>query len=211
MADAPLFLEDLPEEGKIVLTHKSGTWTSYSVADLSLSGQATFGAPLEDYNDRQQEFLNKWSTVAGTIGIDLPISSVKNLEQTVQSWNSSDGPNISVEMTFITLSDNDTTAAKATSLSSLVFPRSLDRTIGALGRPAGYANGLQGDGGVAGTFMLEMGSWFRAPYLILVSADLTYSSQQTRSGQPLWCTVGCTLEPYRMITEDVYLDWFLKR
>ena len=210
--EAPLYLDTIPLAGKVKLIHldagSTRFWESWMTSDLQLSASASYGAPLADYNQSKNDRLNLFAVVGATLGLDAPIDTLATQEQTVLTWNGTDGPVFNIEMLFISLDDDAATEEKAVSLSQLVHPR---RNGVNLDRPAGYRFGRKEDsGGVNGTFTLKIGEYLRVRHLVLTGADPTFSSQRTRKKEPLFARVSCTLQPYRTITEDEYRSWFTR-
>lgn len=72
--------------------------------------------------------------------------------------------------------------------------------------PGGYAP--QGTT-AKGTYMLEIGTWFRATELILQDASMELSKERMPNGHALWATVTVTLTPWRLCTQQEYQRYFL--
>ena len=205
-------------------------WTSYVVDDLALSASAEYAAPFADLAASVRERANKVQAGAGGVISLLQErgwwpkddaaaqtalnTSLGSYAQSILHWNSSERPTFQVSMHFVTWRNEHVgtkgVTRRATELASMPLPGISSATDGhTMTRPAGY-NTSENDRGVQGTFTLEIGTWFRARKLVLQSANLNMSKERTTLGEPLYATVECELVPYRMVSYDEYLGWFLK-
>lgn len=60
-----------------------------------------------------------------------------------------------------------------------------------------------------GTYMLEIGTWFRANGLILQDASVELSKERMPNGHALWAVVTVTLTPWRLCTQSEFQQYFL--
>ena len=91
--------------------------------------------------------------------------------------------------------------------------KSITDGVTVMSRPAGYYGINQRDGGrtaIVGGFTLAIGTWMLVRNLVFRDASIDISKEQTTAGEPLFCTVNCQLEPYKAISWDEFLGWFLK-
>ena len=59
-----------------------------------------------------------------------------------------------------------------------------------------------------GVWFLNIGDWFIADNLTLVGANLTFSKERTKYGDPLMATVDCSFQPFRDISSDEFKAYF---
>lgn len=60
-----------------------------------------------------------------------------------------------------------------------------------------------------GTYMLEIGTWFRASGLVLQDVSMELSKERMPNGHALWAVVTVTLTPWRLCTQEEYQQYFL--
>lgn len=60
-----------------------------------------------------------------------------------------------------------------------------------------------------GTYMLEIGTWFRATGLILQDASIELSKERMPNGHALWAVVTVTLTPWRLCTQAEFQQYFI--
>ena len=185
---------------------------SWITGDFQINLSAAYTAPFEDVLETAQEWIGKATIIGGEVELADTVrerlESARTRENTTYTWSNSDRPSFSVPLTFISVGDNDRPQDLAMSLGALTQPGIRGNgTNPTLQPPAGYRASLQD--GTRGTFDLELGNWFKASELVLVDAPVTLSAQRMENNQPLYATVDVTLEPYRTISEEELLGYFM--
>lgn len=84
-----------------------------------------------------------------------------------------------------------------------------------IGQVAPFGFGLVMDNGqllpkANTTCSLKIGKWFRAMGLVIDSVNPTFSREVTPDGFPLYARCSVTLSPYRMITAQEMMDYFIE-
>lgn len=191
-------------------------WISFVQDDFQVGVSADFSAPFEDFLESTSQLIGKvdvatkgkLAEVAESLGAN--IESARTRENTTYTWISSERPSFSVPLVFLATDPRQTPQYEAVSLAKLCMPRiQEDSANPTLLRPAGYRSGGQGSGNAPdGTFTLEIGNWFEASGLVLRDAQLSLSAQRTANGQPLYAEVQATLEPYRLVSEQEFEQYF---
>lgn len=132
-------------------------------------------------------------------------------------WNSSDKPQFTIEYKIYNQSSADSVDPKR---GALFLAKNLQKgVLPTKGKPSPTRKGLfykaplgykfAGKGGVRGTVMLEVGTWFKAGGLVIRNTNFTPSIQVMKSGQPLFVTGSVTLEPYQLISYDEFVKYFI--
>ena len=195
-------------------------WTSYiDGEDFQFNINAEYAAPWEDILAERNENIATGSTLlnqgAALLGSDahVPVQTISNQLMSTLQWTSSERPSFDITMYFINFDDeNDNPEREAVELESLTLPRGAENDEGSLTLrpPGGYSNGgVSGNQRVTGTWTLQMGRWFRAPYLVLENAVMTQSQLRTPMNKPLYAEVNVQLRPYQIITEREFRDYFI--
>lgn len=130
------------------------------------------------------------------------------LEQTRKIWNNSGIPQLSISLAFYGLrSGEDRPIDKVRALYSSLFPtKAADSFI--VNAPLGYKF-IEGKTlEASGTLELFIGKYFHAKGLVATSANFTPSIEVMRDGSPLYMSGDITLESYKMVTYEEFLQWF---
>lgn len=194
-------------------------WRSWIQEDFQISLASNYSAPFEDMLESATQRIGQGDIITQggfteffEENFNLNIESGRTPQAFTYTWSSSERPSFSVPMVFVTTSiDNNPQGnpqAAAARLAALCLPGLEDATFT---RPGGYTPGPKGSGAdrsPGGTFSLEIGTWFRAPGLVLLSADMTVSQQRMSNGWPLYAEVTANFEPYRLISEEEFLNFF---
>lgn len=123
-------------------------------------------------------------------------------ELTRNNWTGSERPSFQVNVALIALKDDEenNVIRRSNQMMRFVFP---DRKKGLFVAPLGY-----NPGNAQGTVSLEIGKWFKADRLIVMSADFVHSKVCLKSGRPLYSTGTITLQPYQAITYREFQAYF---
>lgn len=149
--------------------------------------------------------IDSVSRVARITGNDTEMS----LQQTRKVWQESRAPQLSIEMTFWNIGDEnpaDRPITKVARIYSALFPSRRKGTF-LVRSPLGYKFTNE-NGDAVGTLYLSIGQWFKAGGLVMLDANFTPSLEISSDGTPLYYTGTVTLEPHRMITYEEFLGWF---
>jgi len=174
-----------------------------------IGGGNEFSTPLDV--SIQNEKLNRIIKVVKAVGGIQP----KLFVQTTKTWESSQTPNFTINMTFVAIRKDDDVRVPVRSLLSTVYPVG---TYGFMSAPLGYKLGaiealkklVSGQGKKAaaqvvtpvGTIFCEIGRWFRAPNQVARSVDFTFSKEVHSNGTPLYASGSISFEPFRAISFD---------
>lgn len=197
-------------EAVIRLTHmQTGKqFKSYISQNFTISGSATYSSPFEAYLQQKSDTLNQVSAAVNTAGFNLPQQKLSIRGNTVLMWQSSDRPSFQITMLFLTVNSGNKTMQLASELASMVFPRTKGQSMtDFLEAPGGFKVGESGK--AEGTWMLELGTWFRAADLVLVSTAMDIAKERTNTGQPVYVAVDCNLQPYTNVSENEFKNYFL--
>ena len=222
---AILYLDGLINNphGKATLTHfppspnPPRVWTSFiDSEDFQFSINSEYESPWENLaegiNERINQGITGLNVVTGGDG-HVPIVTLTSKRLTTMQWTHSERPTFDITMYFINFDDeNSNPEREAVALESLTLPRGAlnNEDSLTLSPPGGYSNGsIGGNRRVTGTYMLQMGTWFRAPDLILENAVMTISPLRTPANKPLYCEVNVQLRPYQLLTERDFQDYFI--
>lgn len=211
----------LPEQGRM--------FRSFIMDNLTIAGSANFTTPFED---AMQGGLDKVNNTAAAASIAMDTSAAmqyKSIGQTLSMYQSSDRPTFGISMIFLTTRKNQGNDQKAIELASMVYPET-----GAVNEAYASGNAPSGDihsdsvgltdqlkppgnyrpvnGKPGGTWMLELGNWFRATELILLSSSLEVSKERVHgTDEALYSVVQCVLQPATAITGTMFRRYFRSR
>jgi len=136
--------------------------------------------------------------------------SVTSQFETRLAWSNSLKPNFTIEMTFYQddANANDSILSQYKRIKSAVLPTAQGKFYKA---PLGYKIGnLKGQSlRPSGTLSIQIGEWFRATNVVMVSENFTFSKEVNINGQPLFATGSITLEPFKAVTYKEYQDYFI--
>ena len=228
---AVLDIEKLLENpaARVTLRHNTGekqegnTWKSWIQGGFQVGLSASYTAPFEDMLEGITSLINKQEILSGggisdfaesALGFDL--ESARTPSQYTYTWTTSDRPSFSVPLVFITTSLDNTQQgnpqAQAVSLAKLCLPGLEGGNSPTFTRPAGYTPTNKKTKGIIkqppGTFTLNIGNWFSASGLVLLSAEIELSQQRMSNGWPLYAEVSVTLEPFRLISAEEFEGYF---
>ena len=196
-------------------------WVSFIEDDLEIQSSANYSSPWEDLGNSAAQTAEQAATAVAQTGL-IPSSwienvSIRNFAQSILHWQSSDRPSFNLRMHFVTWRTNppQRVMLRASELASMPQPGVKEVTNGVtvMSRPAGYYGINQRDGAgqtIVGGFTMAIGTWFRVRNLVFRDASMTISKEQTTAGEPLYVTVNCSLEPFKAVSWNEFLSWFLK-
>jgi len=209
-SSVPLEINELMknEAAKVIIDIKDGTpIVGYMQEDLSIAGSAEFNTPAESQQlQKATDFVNKFSLLSGgAVGKNIKIMSVGNVKQTLLSWTSSAKPLFTVPLTFVALTRQDDPREIVKRLYKCVFPTFSSGSMKSFGvnlnlkgingaKVATAPLGYKGVKGGKGTITVQIGSWFRAPNLVMTSVDFNFSKVM----------VGMTTEAGKQIGFPLY-------
>lgn len=123
-------------------------------------------------------------------------------ELTRNNWIGSERPSFNIQVALVALKDDEKNSVirMSNEIMKAVFP---DKRGGLFTAPLRY-----NPGNADGTVTLNIGRWFSASRLVVVSADFTHSRVTLRSGRPLYALGSITLQPYQAITYREYISYF---
>lgn len=182
-----------PVAGSLTSEFAIGGGNDFTSAGELLRDIPVVGAALEA--------KNKFSGVTNISGR----SATTELE-TRKVWNNSLIPDIPIEVEFYQSSTQvESIMEKMKRIKSAVFPT----RAGAFFRaPLGYRFTGNNSRNATGTLTVQIGTWFRATGLLLVSESTTFSKEVNSNGHPISMKVQLTFQPFRAITYDEYLQYF---
>lgn len=197
------------------------TWkTLIDVDDFAFNINAEYASPYEEILEDNNARLALGSTAinlgADFLGIDasIKVMTISNKLMSTLQWTSSERPAFELTLYFITIDERDNIERDAVELQSMTLPRSHGDDRLGLSPPGGYSNGgvqsVATTGGTAlvGGWILELGTWFRAPNLVLENAIMSESPIRTVGNKPLYVEVTVQLRPYQLITDTDFREYF---
>lgn len=167
---------------------------SFSTAGEALRDIPIVGAALQA-KDKIQNIAN----ISG--------KSATTALETRKVWNNSEIPNIPLEFTLYQANANDLSIMeKIKRIKSAVYPTRAGAFFSA---PLGYRFTGENSNQAQGTLSIQIGTWFRAFNLVMVSENVTFSKEVNINGHPIRANVSVTLQPFRQLTYEEVLSWFL--
>jgi hypothetical protein len=161
------------------------------------------------------EALRDVPVVGAALDLKNKITNVANLSgrsattelETRKVWQNSLIPDIPISFELYQSNANDISIMeKVRRIKSAVYP-SRD---GAFYRaPLGYRFTGQNSRTAQGVLALQIGRWFRVFNLVMSSENVTFSKEVNVNGHPISASVSITLQPFRAVTYDEMLSWFL--
>jgi hypothetical protein len=149
--------------------------------------------------------------------------SLKSFNQTIDSWTKSSKPSFPIKVYFIALRPTDDVRVNMKKVMRGVMPNkgTLSQGLGlnVITAPLGFGPqvviGQSNNNAnttvslsVPGTLVVSIGTWFKGRGLVLKDAKFTFSKQVIRSGNPLWCEMDLTFNPYRQLSNDEFASFF---
>lgn len=158
--------------------------------------------------------LANFADIAKNVYGRLNQSLVKSVWQTINSWTGSKRPSFNLTFLLIKARSNDNVMDDSVFFMSRNLPDAeiagAKFTLSAaassdfkLKAPNGY-NPFEGKGMIS----VQIGKWFIANNLNLLSADFEFSKEVTEDGNPLYAQGKISFEPYRMITREEFIQFF---
>ena len=205
--DYKLDNEDAKNYKLIIVGLQGGPVTGAVETDFGLAGGNDFGTAGDALKDvpiagaliQAKDKIQNVATISGR-------SATTELE-TRKVWNNSMIPDIPIEFTLYQSNANDTSIMeKMRRLKSAIYPT---RSGAFFKAPLGYRFVGQNSRNAQGTLTLQIGTWFRAFGLVMTSLNTTFSKEVNVNGHPIEIKVTCTFQPYKAITYDEYVSWFL--
>lgn len=199
--------EDAKNYKIIIAGLQGGPVTGAVESDLGLAGGNDFSSAGDILKDipivgsliAQKDKIQNLASVSGR-------SATTEME-TRKVWNNSLIPDIPIEFTLYQSNANDLSIMdKVKRIKSAVYP---SRAGAFFKAPLGYRFVGQNARQAQGTLTVQIGRWFRAFGLVMSSVNVTFSKEVNANGHPIEAKVSCTFQPYRSITYDEYLSWFL--
>jgi hypothetical protein len=127
----------------------------------------------------------------------------KSLEQSRLSYASSERLQFSMELLFVAIKSTDDPRVQASAFLEGCYPRELAGVFG-ITPPWGYD--WKKPSGVMG---VKIGKWFSAPNQVLTRAEFNFSKEVVRSGCPLYAQGSVSFEPYKQVSSDELLKFFV--
>lgn len=183
----------------------SGLLTS----EITISGGNEYNNPFEDIPVAQKVLKGvNYAKVAanmagGKAGGQLALLS-KN--QTIMFYKGSAKPSFNLELCFITQNSNKPITEQVQALMRTVYPTQFGKGGELLAAPLGYSPEVNR---AYGTVVIKVGEWFRAMDMVFTNVSFTFSQAATRSGAPLYAVGQITFEPYRNISYEELMQYFL--
>ena len=223
MADVSLDIDKLLEspQARVQLSHGSRQrpWVSWMRSDMSVSVSADYDAPFESMLEGltasvgKADILTQGGLAEWAESIGTKIDTARTPAAFANTWTSSERPVFSADLVFLSTKSIDRPQDEAIALAAMCLPGITSGAAPTFTRPAGYragaVSGRYGERSPPGTFTLSLGNWFSAPGLILTQAEVTLSQQRMANGQPLYAEVSATLEPWRMISDEEFTQFFI--
>lgn len=138
----------------------------------------------------------------------LSQSQLKSVWQTLNTWNGSKKPSFSFSVVKVKIRKDDDIVSDCATISAKCMPAGTS-SIGEITEdlkmdaPNNY-NPIKREG----LCTVEIGNWFSANKLCLMSADFDYSKEVTIDGSPLYIHGKLSFEPYRMINDIEFAEYF---
>jgi hypothetical protein len=191
---------------KVTLAGPVGTFEGFRQQEFSIGGQAEYSNPFAaSMQDKGLMAGAIASTVSNATGglVDLPIVTLRNKEQTRHHWTNSQRPSIPVNLTLVRFSLKAPSVSQVSAqILSCLYPKGGG---GLLNPPGGYDAKSGG-----GTWTVQIGTYFRAPLLLLINGQASFSPTSVQDGSPLYANLSLTFEPYMIIDEGEFKGYFLK-
>lgn len=226
----------LMEQGKVFSSFITENLSISGSAQFTDPFSDAFMDKMSGFNKTMDALTASSGALTGGNGINAAaFRQQKTLGQTMSQYQSSDRPVFNIPMVFITTRAGQRLDLKAVELASLVYPelqseQAEDKQTAAgnaSGQPQGTSVSSSGknrlaeqfippcnyrwtdSGYPAGTWMLEIGRWFRATDLVLTSATLEMSKQRVaQTGEALFSLVNCQLQPAYATTASQFMRYF---
>lgn len=210
---------------------------AYSQEEMFLDSTANYNAPWEDLLEQKNLRLAQGAAVGNALSdffggapmiqkfLSQEHKALNNIKLSAHQWIASERPNFPLELTFIAIDRDSTPEQDAVAIMSRIYPRTNGEnpedtfTVTA---PGGYRSGgrfvsdgpgeenyTYQDRRPTGTWTVEIGTYFRAPGLVLVNASLQMSPIRTTYNQPLYAKVQTQFETHKIVTEEEYRSYFL--
>lgn len=202
-----------PHARMIISGLRQGAVTCFLQEGFGFTAGNAYGNTFEsEALKKASDTYNKVGGLAEKVGLPSQIGP-QPFFNTTDTWSGPEKPSFHIKTTFIAVKPSDDVTAKIRNLASAVFPTGA--LTGLMQAPLGYGPKISGDSvqnvslGVTGTLDLKIGTWFQARGLIMRSMSPKFSSQVISTGKPLYCEVNIELKPYRAISYDEFLGYFI--
>lgn len=143
----------------------------------------------------------------GFKGFSNPTTLI-NANQSVKTWTGSSLPVFNVNLKFIALNESDNVTLAHKALLSSVCPIFSNKSSlsSFIQSPLGYTStGITANG----TISVALGQWFKAISQVMISVDMEYSKETLLSGAPLYCEGKISFTPFRMMSYEEILGYFI--
>lgn len=212
MADHLLDVDRLlanPNSRMMITGLPRGTVVGFLQEGFGFRAGNVYGNAFEsEAQNKVGDLLNKVAPVLGASQIRL-----LSFDQTTESWTGPHKPSFSIKTTFIATKPTDDMTEPVKALMQTVFPT---KGVGSIIQaPMNYGPQLNIGGkknlalSIQGTVALKIGTWFQAFGLIVENVHPKFSSQVIANGKPLYVEVDIELKPYRVISYDEFLGYFI--
>lgn len=178
-------------------------------SDFGFDISSVFNSEDQMANNPASNLLNAASNTTG-IGAQ---SVVANIRQTVSQWTGSTRPTFQVPLSLVAYDPSIDIVGIA---SDLVAACAFEFGPGGiLKAPGGYgvrkATADFGINSFDGTWTLQIGRWFRATGLVLVSCAPRFSKETHRgSGKPIFANLTLTFTPAILPDKNMVKGWFIQ-
>lgn len=198
---------------RIVLGGKIGTVVGFLRQEFSIAGEPDYTSPfessaLEGANDKIQAVT---STIDRVTGSGLSGHRLSNILGSAAIWRSTKKPTFSISLLFVAIKPTDNVVEPVRKLQRALYPRV---SIGGVGMkaPMGYhmpKGKIPPLASAQGTSIIQVGKWFRAPGQLITGVNPSFSKEVIQGGKPLYATVELQFAPWRLVTEDEIVEFFL--
>lgn len=198
--------DDIKNYRIIIAGLSGGPVTGSLSADFALGGGNDFTSAGEALRDipiagKALKVKDGFSNILNISGR----SATSELE-TRKVWNNSLIPDIPIELELYQSDANaESIMEKMKRIKSGVYPT---RDGAFFTAPLGYKFKGKNSRNASGTLTLQIGTWFRAPDLVMVSESTTFSKEVNSKGTPISIKMSITFQPFKAITYDEFLDYF---
>lgn len=183
---------------KVLIYTPKGTVKGFLQEPFVIGGTSEFNSAFESsLQNKLSEQLNAGKLAMNSLfGTKFAQTQMKSLMQTIASWTGSQKPTFSLNLFFPAYRPDHDCTTFARILLRGVYPTGKN----ILKAPYDYAPEALEE--PDGTCTVKIGLWFEAQYQILRTVTMTASKECMESGNPLYCEVAITFEPFRMINAE---------
>ena len=194
------------------------TIVGYLKQETSIGGTNTYNNPFESAAvDGLANITGKVIAGANAVkgmfdpgkGEGIPPIQLKNMNQTAISWTGSSKPTFQIDLVFPAFRETDDCTIFPRQLYAAVYPTK--ESFMTIKAPMGYTMNRDKDSQLVPdpAILISIGRWLTMPNMVITSVNFTYSIACLESGKPLYSTGQVSVEPFRMITYDELLKWFV--